>query len=347
MKILLISNCGEFKYGLLKYFQNALISLEHEVSWFSIKPTSHGLELSKTSLVNIYVNKIINRLQESIFNFKIEILKSRLKKIVEDFKPGLIITANGSNIDEEILQYLKQKGIPIFNFYPDPIPYNNFSFIKRIPSYTCIVTYSKDHVPSWYLLGAKKVLYLPFASDPSVHSPHSLSENEKTFYYSPLAYLATWQPYAALFPRKLVKFGLKIWGDQWYRLDKNSKLKQCWQGEGIGIGDEFSKVCSSASIIFNVVRPVNGQSHSMKTFEIPACGGFMLTNRTEEQINFFPEDIAAVYFSTEDELIDKVQFYLKNESIRKSILVKGYEIAQNHRYFHRMQTLIDFYKSNI
>ena len=41
----------------------------------------------------------------------------------------------------------------------------------------------------------------------------------------------------------------------------------------------------------------------MKTFEIPACGGFMLTNRTDEQLEFFAEDEGAAYYSTAAELL--------------------------------------------
>ena len=82
----------------------------------------------------------------------------------------------------------------------------------------------------------------------------------------------------------------------------------------------------------------------MKTFEIPACGGFMLTKRTEDQLEFFPEDIGAVYFSTEEELIEKIRYYLKNEDKRNSIAAKGLEIANSHRYSDRMQTVMDRYK---
>ena len=73
----------------------------------------------------------------------------------------------------------------------------------------------------------------------------------------------------------------------------------------------------------------------------------MLSNRTEDQLKFFPEDIAAVYFSTEEELVDKIKFYLKHEEKRTAISLKGFEIAQNHRYTQRMQAIVELFKQAV
>ncbi len=78
----------------------------------------------------------------------------------------------------------------------------------------------------------------------------------------------------------------------------------------------------------------------MKTFEIPACKGFVITNRTEQQLDFFPEDKACVYFSTAEELIDKTEFYLKNEQSRTKITDAAYEISLKHRYKDRANDMI-------
>ena len=85
----------------------------------------------------------------------------------------------------------------------------------------------------------------------------------------------------------------------------------------------------------------------MKTFEIPACKGFVITNRTEQQLDFFLEDKACVYFSTAEELIDKTEFYLKNEKPRKMIMEAAYEISLKHRYKDRAYDMIKFFNEVI
>lgn len=347
MKVLLIANTSEDEYSLLKYFENGLKSLGHDTKWFPLLPNFNIVKrvyLKGRTPLGTFVKRASTRLANSRIFWHKQTVFNNLIKTVEEFKPQFILTATATNLDKDILSRIASKGIPVFHYFTEPIPLDNRKFLEAIPFYECIFTYNKEFVEQWSSLGAKDVKYLPFASDPGVHKPVNLSDKEKNFFQSPISYIAAWQPGVEYWPEKIFDFGLKIWGNQWYYLKKSSLLKKAWQGEDSGMGENFARVCSAAKIIFNLVREKNGQSHSMKTFEIPSCGGFMLTKRTEDQLEFFPEDVGAVYFSTEEELLEKIKFYLKNDDQRKKIAAKGFEIAKSHRYSHRMQTVIDRYK---
>ena len=120
------------------------------------------------------------------------------------------------------------------------------------------------------------------------------------------------------------------------------------------MGEEFSKVCNSAKIILNIIRKQNFEypgrnisSHNMRTFEVPACGGFLLSARTDEAKGFFEEDREAVYFSTPEELKQKIDFYLKNEELRKEIAEAGYKRLSNssYSYIDRAKKIIEVYES--
>ena len=58
-------------------------------------------------------------------------------------------------------------------------------------------------------------------------------------------------------------------------------------------------VFSGAKIVGNLVRRANRDQHGPRTFEIPACGGFMLTERTDDQRSFLAEDKEAAYFCSD------------------------------------------------
>ena len=51
-------------------------------------------------------------------------------------------------------------------------------------------------------------------------------------------------------------------------------------------GRKLKKIISSYAISVNILRLKNKNSHNMKSFEIPALGGLMLTNFSREQMLF-------------------------------------------------------------
>ena len=53
----------------------------------------------------------------------------------------------------------------------------------------------------------------------------------------------------------------------------------------------------------------------MRTFEIPASKGFMLHEKSEEVMDFFEEGKEAEYFSSPEEVLDKLKFYLRRMMI--------------------------------
>jgi len=56
---------------------------------------------------------------------------------------------------------------------------------------------------------------------------------------------------------------------------------------------------------------------------------------------FEPDEDIVLYYSYED-LLDKVDFYLKNETERKRIALNGYQkVITNHTYLQRVETILD------
>jgi spore maturation protein CgeB len=81
----------------------------------------------------------------------------------------------------------------------------------------------------------------------------------------------------------------------------------------------------------------------MKTFEIPACGGVMFTNQTEEQSLFFRDGQEAIFFNTLEELLDKAKYYLDNDAERKRICQAGLIAVAPHSYDLRALALVNYF----
>jgi spore maturation protein CgeB len=85
----------------------------------------------------------------------------------------------------------------------------------------------------------------------------------------------------------------------------------------------------------------------MRTFEIPACHAFMLAERTHEHLELFREGIEMACFSSPEELVDQVRYYLTHESERLQIAHAGHQrvLKENFSYKDRLEQIFKYVDS--
>ncbi|MGA2114127.1 MAG: glycosyltransferase [Bryobacteraceae bacterium] len=91
------------------------------------------------------------------------------------------------------------------------------------------------------------------------------------------------------------------------------------------LGDDYRNALCGSRIGLSFYSRWNRDHYTTRSFEIPACGVFLLSERTEAMCALFDEGIEAEYFSTTAELIDKARYYLKHDSERRAIAQRGYD----------------------
>ncbi|MDR3642611.1 MAG: glycosyltransferase [Candidatus Doudnabacteria bacterium] len=62
-----------------------------------------------------------------------------------------------------------------------------------------------------------------------------------------------------------------------------------------------------------------------RTFEIPACGGFLLSGDADDIGNYYVDGKEAVIFKNEAELFEKCRYYLSHDAERQAIARAGHE----------------------
>lgn len=104
---------------------------------------------------------------------------------------------------------------------------------------------------------------------------------------------------------------------------------------------QSSKICFNHSMNYNM----NGsQNINAKFFEIMGSGTFMLSNYIEDLHNFFNKNeyVEKMFFKSEEDLSDKINYYLNNDLERENIARKVFDfIYENHTYENRAQLIID------
>ncbi len=133
---------------------------------------------------------------------------------------------------------------------------------------------------------------------------------------------------------------LIIWGYGWDFIKQ--KYENIIYMGGEIFNEDFAKAFTCSKISLNFLRKINRDLHTSRSIEIPACKGFMLAERTDEHKKLFTENIEAAYFSNNQELLEKVSYYLSHDDERKKIVEAGYNrcINSNYSYDDRVQEMI-------
>ena len=102
---------------------------------------------------------------------------------------------------------------------------------------------------------------------------------------------------------------------------------------------EISQVYSRAKLVVNM--PI-GSDLNFRVFEALSCGSLLLTERLKNgQEELFKEDVHYAAYGSHDELFAKVQFFLRNDALRRRIATAGKdEVRRFHRLDQRAQELL-------
>jgi spore maturation protein CgeB len=273
-------------------------------------------------------------------------LNSAFIERARDVRPQLVLISKGANIAPATLKQIKQETNAVLINYATDDPFNpvnsNRQLVKSIPLYDLYVCTKRNIMADVRSAGCPRVIYVPFAYKPSVHFPEELSSTEeKDRFGSDVVFIGGGDrdrfPYLNALLQAIPNLKLQLYGGYWNRDPVLVRYHR-----GFAYGREFRMALSGAKIALNLVRRANRDGHVMRTFEIPACGAFMLAERTAEHLEFFEEDNDVAYFGSAKEMVDKVRYYLAHESDRRRIAEAGYRKVVNggHTYKDRLVQIV-------
>ena len=265
-----------------------------------------------------------------------------------EIKPDVVWVGKGRHVFPETLQELKRRwGSLLVHYTPDAAFHfrGNLSrhFERCVPVYDLLVTTKSYELKQYQECGAQELLLQYPTFDEELHRPMTLTLDEQRRYSSDVAFLGTYGPGKSrdkfLAPLEGLQIDLGIWGQYWTRRCKHPYLRQCVRGVAL-CGPEYAKAICASKIGLGLLQKNVPDRNTTRSVEIPATGTFLLAERTDDHLSMFDEGKEAEFFETQQEVTEKVSFYLKHPAARRRIAEAGRERCFKSGYTSR-QSLLD------
>jgi spore maturation protein CgeB len=146
------------------------------------------------------------------------------------------------------------------------------------------------------------------------------------------------QDYRVRLARSLMPLGLVIYGDSgWKRLiGKKERVRP-----PVNYFRELPGVYRATAVNINCTSFQMKTAVNQRVFDVPACGGFLLSDHQEDMGSFFEVGKEAICFRSLEEAASLAAHYLGNEGERKRIAEAARRrILTEHTYEKRMATLV-------
>lgn len=333
MRILHVGATSRGTTSLLRL--EAMRALGHEVAAFDPEPMMYTGNrwidfVRRRALIGPWIGKI----------------DAAFVQAIKTHQPDLVWVDKGVAIRPNAIEAARQiTRSPIVHYNPDD-PFGNYRigwkvFLKSLPLYDLHVVMRDPNVEEYRQNGARRVLRWYWAYDSKAHRPMDVSQADRQRLGGPVGFIGAWETPRAEAMASACRAGIpiRIWGPIWQHMKDPPELMKIEYRSLLG--EDYARAVCAFDISLGFLRKHNRDQSTQRSVEIPACGAFMLAERTADHLALFEEGKEAEFFSSNDELIDKIRFYMSHDSQRKMIARAGLErcIRGQYDYESRLRTL--------
>ena len=207
-------------------------------------------------------------------------------------------------------------------------------YAKTIPLYDLHCTQRDSNVESYRAAGARDVIKIQTAYEPTIHFPSEPPFTDARRDRG-VSFIGTSYDNRADILTRLHQDGLPVTisgGPQHWTRALSPEMFRALYREGELYGQQYREAIWRSKINLSFLTHSNRDEFVHKSFEVAACGGFLLAERTAGHLERFVEDEEAIFFNGYDELLAKVRRYLPDEAARQRIALAGQHRAWSSGY---------------
>lgn len=213
-----------------------------------------------------------------------------------------------------------------------------------VPVYDLHITTKSYNVSELQALGARDVLFIDNAFDPHTHFPIELSASERAKWQAEVGFVGGFEKERFQMMLELARTGVQVSvrGPGWEPYAEHHKDFQV--ESGWVAGQDYARAICATKINLGFLRKIARDLQTTRSIEIPACGGFMLAERTDEHLRLFTEGEEAEFFLGVDELISKVHYYLYDDAKRERVARAGRQRCLQSGYSNqeRLESVLEY-----
>lgn len=267
-------------------------------------------------------------------------------------RPDLVLVLNGMNFPLAQVDAIRAKGIRTAIWFADD-PYYTDVTVNMATHYDYVYTLELNCVAFYEKLGCSRVYYLPFAADIHAFRPKYTEPSYRkevcfigTAYWNRVAFFEQMVPF-------LATKDVHINGWWWDRLSNYKAIESKVALNDWMDPEKTASYYTGAKIVINMHRSIEDDSWNQnkirlpalspnpRTFEIAASGAFQLTDIRQDLGGFYHPGTEIETYSSPQEMMDKINYYLQHEEERKAVAWNGLKrTLQQHTYVHRLAQLL-------
>lgn len=266
--------------------------------------------------------------------------------------PDLVLVLDGMFVNNEMMDTVRQLGIRSAVWLTDD-PYYTDMTMENVKHYDYIFTLESNCIPYYQQLGCTHVYHLPFAAHTEYYRPsRNISPLRRDVSFIGSAY---WNRIAFFDPiiDRLMQHKTVINGIWWDRLPKYTAYQDRielnkWMGPA-----ETAEAYNGSKIVINLHRSheddtvnnnavkIPAASPNPRTFEISACATLQISDSRSDLAKYYTPGVEIETYSSPEELLDKIEYYLAHEEERRQIALNALERTfRDHTYSKRLNEML-------
>lgn len=245
-----------------------------------------------------------------------------LENVARTFKPDVVFGFKTVNFNQVRLLEIAPSAVYV-HYSADDVsnPYNTTpQYLEYESQWDLIVTTKRHNVPELVSRGARDVLFVPSAYDPSLH--RRVAARTAARYAA--GFVGNFRPDRAASIRRLSQeFGSDFFvaGPGWSR---RSGLDPKTRVDSALYGDAFSRAVATITSNLVFLNSENRDQHTCRSYEVPAAGGLVVGQWSPEHESLLDHGSEAFWCRSEQEYIDAISEMSRDADRARAIAERGH-----------------------